>query len=234
MADAPTRISENQRVDGTFRASEDVSLAGRLYGRLESERAFTVEASGYVEAECFVKTLIVHGVVVGDIHASEDLIIERTGQVQGSIRARRMKLRAGGRISGQVATGVEVRLPSPREAASSSAARRAPKPLQSAPKDDWDAPAPGRSAPLASRDEVPDVDELGAMPPRAMGAGRGTRSAAPADDAPRAETPPKKAAPVEAAAGREVQSDPIGEVDGEVVETDDEPVDHDAREPLRG
>lgn len=229
MADAPTRISENQRVEGTLRASEDVNLAGRLYGRLESERTFTVEATGYVEAECFAKTLIVHGVVVGDIHVSEDLIIERTGQVQGSIRARRMKLRAGGRISGQVATGVEVRLPSPRETAGASGARRAPKPAQSASKDDWDAPAPQRSAPRVIRDELPDVDDLGAMPPRATASGMRNSAPAPIAEPPRAETSRKVADTVETAADHEVETEPAGEV----VETGDEAVNRDAREPLR-
>ncbi|MEZ4268096.1 MAG: polymer-forming cytoskeletal protein [Myxococcota bacterium] len=221
MADAPTRISENQRVDGTLRATEDVTLAGRLYGRLECERTFTVEASGYVEAECFVKTLVVHGVVVGDIHASEDLIIERTGQVQGSIRARRMKLRAGGRISGQVATGVEVRLPSPRETATASAARRPPKASPAPSIDDWDAPAPARSAPRPARDAMPDVDELGSMPPRAADSGQRHSAPAPVQDAPAARKP---AEVVEVAPAHEVETDHPGEV----VETDEDVASRDA------
>jgi cytoskeletal protein CcmA (bactofilin family) len=222
VADAPTRISANQRVDGTLRASEDVSLAGRLYGRLESDRTFTVEEGAYVEAECFVKTLVVHGIVVGDIHASEDLIIERTGQVQGTIRARRMKLRAGGRISGQVATGVEVRLPTPRDTAATGAAatRRPPRP---AVDDDWRAPAPARQT-VPHRSNAADVDEFGAMPPRA-----------PRPDVQRntaTESDPRSAAPgrrehtpdeVELAPPHAVESDHPGEV----VESDD------AREPLR-
>ncbi|MCB9729534.1 MAG: polymer-forming cytoskeletal protein [Deltaproteobacteria bacterium] len=221
MAEAPTRISENQRVEGTLRASEDVSLAGSLRGRLECDRVFTVEASGLLEAECFVRSLVVHGVVIGDVHASEELVIERTGQVQGNIRARRLKLRAGGRIAGQVATGVEVRLPTPRETATAPGARRTPRAASSPASDDWDAAPPAkRSAPAAPQRPAAevDVDELGAMPP-------GARA-----EPPRPEPRPafEETASVAAPTQHEVETGPPDEV----VETDEALQDHSAAEPL--
>ncbi len=108
MAAPQSRIAPGHRIEGVLRAAEDLALGGHVRGRIESDHAVLVEAGAVVEGDAHVRRLVVQGVVVGDIFASEDVEIAATGQVQGNIKARRLKLTPGGRVAGRVETGVEV------------------------------------------------------------------------------------------------------------------------------
>jgi cytoskeletal protein CcmA (bactofilin family) len=105
---ATTQISRGVSVQGTFQAGEDVSLLGRLAGRVESDALLVVEEGAWLEAETHVRQLVVHGTVVGDVYAVERVEVSATGQVKGAIRTAQLKLVPGGRIAGRVETGVEV------------------------------------------------------------------------------------------------------------------------------
>lgn len=104
-------IAANHRVVGTVTANEDLVVQGRVEGRILSDATLVIDQSAIVEGEVLARHVIVRGVVVGDVSAVEQIEVAPSGQVLGDLKTRRLALKAGGRISGLVHTGVEVAAP---------------------------------------------------------------------------------------------------------------------------
>lgn len=105
---AVTHIGTGHFVVGAIRTGEDLTIAGRVQGSVDAEGLVVVEAGAIVEGDVRARELVVRGVVVGDIATVDGLEVTANGQVLGGITTRRLLLRTGGRISGEVTTGVEV------------------------------------------------------------------------------------------------------------------------------
>lgn len=101
-------IAANHRVVGTVSAAEDLVVQGRVEGRILSDATLVIDATAIVEGEVLARHVIVRGVVVGDVSAVEQIEVAPSGQILGDLKTRRLALKAGGRISGLVHTGVEV------------------------------------------------------------------------------------------------------------------------------
>jgi cytoskeletal protein CcmA (bactofilin family) len=121
----PTQIANGHTIVGVLRAGEDLSIAGHVKGRIESEGVVIVEAGGIVEADVRARELIVRGIVVGDVASVDGVEVTANGQVLGSVTTRRVLMRAGGRILGEVSTGVDVQgFVYPERVAAAAQARR--------------------------------------------------------------------------------------------------------------
>ncbi|MCC6621035.1 MAG: polymer-forming cytoskeletal protein [Deltaproteobacteria bacterium] len=101
-------ISAGQRVVGTISAAEDLVIVGRVEGRIQTEATVTIEGPAIVEADIHARLVVVRGVVVGEILGVDGIEIAPSGQVFGDLKTRRLALRAGGRVAGQVHSGIEV------------------------------------------------------------------------------------------------------------------------------
>lgn len=157
-------IAAGHRVIGTISASEDLLVLGRVEGRIQSEATVVVEAAAIIEGDILAKAVIVRGVVVGTIEAVEAIEIAPTAQVAGDLRTRRLTLRPGGRVAGQVASGIEVQgYVSGRRAQVSRVAQPFSTPLPpSAPA--W----PPEETPVSTQEEVVEsasVDEVAETQP---------------------------------------------------------------------
>jgi len=112
-------------IRGTVKAAEDLTIAGRVEGAIESNASVIVTEDGWIEGDIVARQIMVSGVVVGTLRASETLVVTATGQVQGEIRTGRLRLEPGGRVEATVTTDAEIDLPR-------SGARRA-RPVAQAP-----------------------------------------------------------------------------------------------------
>lgn len=131
-------IAAGSRVIGTISASEDLVIQGRVEGRIQSEATVIIDSSATMEGDIIANQVIVKGIVVGDIQAVEGIEVTATGQVAGDLKTRRLALRPGGRVSGNVASGIEVpgfvsgvKSTATRSTATWSAAARAAAPAPS-------------------------------------------------------------------------------------------------------
>ena len=235
---APTAtISAGVRVEGTIHAGEDLSVLGEVAGAIESTRDVLVEAGGVVLASIRARRVVVRGIVVGPIAATEVIHVAASGQVAGDLRTAQLRLVPGGRVDGQVETGVEVvpaRSRAPRRHATSTVERAGVR----------DEHGPRRSTSTWGDDDATSRHEGGsAVPPVAAPArpAEGGReeplAAAPAatgatsNDEPRPDEPEPEFEPTEAspaADAEEVETadfvESAGEASssdaGEVVETE--------------
>lgn len=158
-------IAANHRVVGTVTANEDLVVQGRVEGRILSDATLVIDQSAIVEGEVLARHVIVRGVVVGDISAVEQIEVAPSGQVLGDLKTRRLALKAGGRISGVVHTGVEVAAPNNANR-TGNAWRPTARPATTAPARGWSDEVVETSRPTSSAAAAIDAKKAKKEPSR--------------------------------------------------------------------
>lgn len=82
-AGAGNSIAQGGRLEGKFRFTGPLILGAELRGEIECDDLIVVEATGRIEGRIRAATLIVHGVVAGDIEASRSLEVCTGGRLEG-------------------------------------------------------------------------------------------------------------------------------------------------------
>lgn len=101
-----TLIGPEVVLRGELQFAGGLYLEGSLLGRaiaLEGRPAqFTIAARGRVEGEVRAPVVVVHGHVVGDIHAGERLELGPGARVEGRLHYSVLQIAAGAAVSGQL------------------------------------------------------------------------------------------------------------------------------------
>jgi cytoskeletal protein CcmA (bactofilin family) len=100
-----TVIGESILVSGKLTGDEDLTVRGRVEGELSLTKTLIVEPSGVVKANVSVRNVVVSGVVVGNIQATESVELTREGRMVGDIRAPRVIIVDGASFRGHVDMG---------------------------------------------------------------------------------------------------------------------------------
>ena len=87
---------------GELTAEEDVILQGRVEGSIRHARNLTIGTEGSVLGDVYASHLTVEGLVEGDLHCSEAVIVRATAQVRGNIFAPRVGIMEGATFNGRV------------------------------------------------------------------------------------------------------------------------------------
>jgi len=127
---------------GELTAEEDVILQGRVEGSIRHARNLIIGPDGSVLGDVYASHLTVEGLVEGDLHCSEAVVVRATAQVRGNIFAPRVGIMEGATFNGRVEMD-------PGAAATQAAAARPPARQQAAPARSAPPPAaarPGGSA----------------------------------------------------------------------------------------
>jgi cytoskeletal protein CcmA (bactofilin family) len=102
MAESQTVIGSTIVINGEFRSQEDVSIRGKIQGRIETTADLFVEEGGMVEAEVRTRNIDIRGTVVGNVTASDRFELHPDGSATGDIQAPRVVVADGGRYKGRV------------------------------------------------------------------------------------------------------------------------------------
>jgi cytoskeletal protein CcmA (bactofilin family) len=102
MANSQTVIGATIVINGEFKSQEDVSIRGKIQGRIETTADLFVEEGGTVEAEVATRNIDVRGTIVGNVHASDRFELHPEGSLTGDIHAPRVVVADGGRYKGRV------------------------------------------------------------------------------------------------------------------------------------
>ena len=86
---------------GTMRFNKPLKIDGKYEGKIESDGFLYIEDGAEVRADIKVASIVVGGIVYGDIEAYEKLEMLETGQVVGNIRTARLKIADGVRFEGK-------------------------------------------------------------------------------------------------------------------------------------
>ena len=94
-------------VKGELTGSEDVTVDGRVEGRIDlPDHALTIGPNGHIQADIVAKVLTVFGLVVGGIRARDKVDIRRGGSLEGDLACARLAIQDGAHFCGKVDMGV--------------------------------------------------------------------------------------------------------------------------------
>lgn len=102
-ADKLTVIAGDAELRGDLRFSGAVRVDGRVIGNLDAdEGVVSISAEGYVEGVIKAPSVIINGVLVGDVHAFGHLQLGAEARVDGDLYYRFMEMVSGAQINGQL------------------------------------------------------------------------------------------------------------------------------------
>lgn len=106
-ADQPTSVlGEGLRIEGELQASESLIVLGEISGVIQHEgELLTVGETGKVDAEIHAESLLVDGIITGDIYCSKSVTINKTANVAGNIKTVRLSIADGAHFSGKIDMG---------------------------------------------------------------------------------------------------------------------------------
>lgn len=133
-------VSRNARFAGALTGDEDVLVDGFLEGEINVTKAVTVGASGEVKASVSGETVTVMGKVLGNITASQKVILKPTAKVVGNISCATFIVNEGASFEGNINMKNQPRATPP--VAERQPEAKAPEPAAPAPsKDKVDRPS---------------------------------------------------------------------------------------------
>lgn len=105
----PTVLAGDTEIRGHLSGHEDLVLEGRLAGELSLEGHLTVTEGATLDARAEVSSADVAGLVSGELVATGRVVLERTANVTGTVRAPAVIIREGASVHGDI--DMDVQLP---------------------------------------------------------------------------------------------------------------------------
>lgn len=96
-------IGASVHINGEVQGEENLIIEGQVNGVVKlKSHTLTIGQNGKVEAEIFAHSVLIDGVVLGDVLASERITIRKSARVQGNIIAPRIGLEDGAKFRGSI------------------------------------------------------------------------------------------------------------------------------------
>lgn len=103
--DTKTVIGTGSTVRGIIEGDEDLVVEGRVEGTVSLTKMLVVDPGGTVQAEVSCSAAVIHGVILGNIEASDSVRIAAGGRMAGDIRAPQVVLEEGAAFTGNIDMG---------------------------------------------------------------------------------------------------------------------------------
>ena len=95
-------IDQGSEFEGKLSFKDTVRIDGTFTGEIRSENTLIVGETGEIHAQVHSKAVMVSGSVVGDIFATQKLVLHKTARVQGNIDAPSLVIEEGAVFNGQI------------------------------------------------------------------------------------------------------------------------------------
>lgn len=103
LSDVSSWLGETVRIKGEIISEENVQINGHVDGVIYfKNHALEIGAQGQIKANIFVKSLCSAGNVKGDIYASDQIAIKKSGHVYGKILSPRIHIESGAVLMGSL------------------------------------------------------------------------------------------------------------------------------------
>ena len=100
-----TFFSAGTKIEGTLELDGEVKLEGNIKGKVSGTGVIIIGEHANLQADVFAPSILVHGVVRGEIHATDRLELHRTARVKGMIQASRIRIDEGAAFEGECRMG---------------------------------------------------------------------------------------------------------------------------------
>lgn len=96
-------IGNSIKIDGEVNGDEDLMIHGRIEGRVNLPgHKLRIGSEGRLEARAKARSIEVEGRVKGDLIADHEIVIRRSGNVEGNLTAPRVGLEEGAKFKGSI------------------------------------------------------------------------------------------------------------------------------------
>ncbi len=96
-------IDQGSSFEGKLSFKDTVRIDGCFNGEIASENTLIVGETGEVHADITSKSVMISGAVVGDVHASRQLVLHKTARLMGNVETGSLIVEAGAVVNGQIA-----------------------------------------------------------------------------------------------------------------------------------
>lgn len=124
-----TFFSAGSRIEGTLELNGEVKLEGQVKGKVSGTGVVTIGEHANLQADVFAPTIIVHGIVRGEIHATDRLELHSSAKVKGLIRAPRIRIDEGAVFEGECRMAPKDAKPEPAKAEAAKTEEKRPPTL---------------------------------------------------------------------------------------------------------
>ena len=96
-------IGQSVVIKGELAASEDLTAEGRIEGKIElQQHVVTIGQNATVRGQVFAREVIVLGHVVGNINASDKVVVRENGNVEGDVVSPTVAIADGAHFRGRI------------------------------------------------------------------------------------------------------------------------------------
>jgi cytoskeletal protein CcmA (bactofilin family) len=98
-------IDQGSEFEGKLSFRDTVRIDGTFSGEISSDNTLIVGESGQIHATIQSVCVVISGLVEGDIHASEQIVLHKTAVVNGNLDAPAISMEEGAQLNGSVRMG---------------------------------------------------------------------------------------------------------------------------------
>jgi cytoskeletal protein CcmA (bactofilin family) len=102
----PSLIGSTMVLHGELSLAEDLIIEGRFYGSITQENhRLSIGENARVKATIHTGSAIIAGVVDGDVHGRNTVIVKKTARLHGALTAERLCLESGANLEDVILCG---------------------------------------------------------------------------------------------------------------------------------
>ena len=98
-------IDQGSEFEGKLSFKDTVRIDGTFSGEISSDNTLIVGESGQIMATINSVCVVISGLVEGDIHAAEQIVLHKTAVVNGNLNAPAISMEEGAQLNGAVRMG---------------------------------------------------------------------------------------------------------------------------------
>lgn len=109
-------IDQGSEFEGKLSFRDTVRIDGSFSGEISSDNTLIVGETGQIHATIQSVCVVISGLVEGDIHASEQIVLHKTAVVHGNLDSPAISMEEGAQLNGSVRMGGAAGAKSPSSA----------------------------------------------------------------------------------------------------------------------
>jgi cytoskeletal protein CcmA (bactofilin family) len=98
-------IDQGSEFEGKLSFRDTVRIDGTFSGEISSDNTLIVGESGQIHATIKSVCVVISGLVEGDVHASDQIMLHKTAVVNGNLEAPAIMMEEGAQLNGTVRMG---------------------------------------------------------------------------------------------------------------------------------
>jgi len=115
-------IDQGSEFEGKLSFKDTVRIDGTFSGEITSDNTLIVGESGQIHATIRSVCVVISGLVEGDIHATDQIMLHKTAVVTGDLNAQTIVMEEGAQLNGGVRMGASAaKAPGPKPAQDANA-----------------------------------------------------------------------------------------------------------------